>query len=381
MAPKEDNCILSVMMHLYHLYILVVLVGRAYGVEDWTVEVEKCLKNVHYTPQLHFPLKNTRNNDLKSHVVQLSKELRTFQTLERTKQQNFDDPTFGGPSLEEFWIQEFCCDKPLDAFGGYVPLFIQWVTTKMRGRHRELVRVLTTHLSKDILYVTVSNHAFGIKDTGFPIENYPNILVMSAGGNGHIPLPHLKRNIPYQGFDPALRFKYDMSFVGTPRPSGGRKKFLDSIQSERKAVQGGEEVSLRITEKPFLESLTIYNNTLLNLCPRGVGRTSFRLYEVIHVGKLPVYMYSDIPWIPYEGTSADMREFDWVFQNDEAKKVVETARELKAKPAEVTRRLLVLQKLRQSHYTYEGVAHQIRMYLNGGEKTSDLRCHGLPKKG
>ena len=76
-----------------------------------------------------------------------------------------------------------------------------------------------------------------------------------------------------------------------------------------------------------------------------------------------------------------MREFGWVFQNEEAKKVVEMARNLKAMPAEVKRRLLVLKKLRDSHYSYQGVAHQIQLYMNGGENASDLRCHGLPKKG
>lgn len=35
------------------------------------------------------------------------------------------------------------------------------------------------------------------------------------------------------------------------------------------------------------------------LAPRGYGRTSFRLYEAMQMGCVPVYIYDD-PWLPYE---------------------------------------------------------------------------------
>lgn len=34
------------------------------------------------------------------------------------------------------------------------------------------------------------------------------------------------------------------------------------------------------------------------LCPRGYGKTSFRMYEVLRLGILPVYIYDD-PWLPF----------------------------------------------------------------------------------
>lgn len=42
--------------------------------------------------------------------------------------------------------------------------------------------------------------------------------------------------------------------------------------------------------------------TIFNLAPRGFGRASFRLAEIIQIGRIPVYLYDDYPWIPYEGT-------------------------------------------------------------------------------
>jgi hypothetical protein len=37
-----------------------------------------------------------------------------------------------------------------------------------------------------------------------------------------------------------------------------------------------------------------------NLAPRGFGRTSYRLAEIIQIGRIPVYLYDDISWLPYE---------------------------------------------------------------------------------
>ena len=62
------------------------------------------------------------------------------------------------------------------------------------------MNILNSKLHKDVLYITISNHAFGIIQSGINLQKFPNILVLSAGGNGHIPIPHLKRDIPYQPY-------------------------------------------------------------------------------------------------------------------------------------------------------------------------------------
>ena len=39
---------------------------------------------------------------------------------------------------------------------------------------------------------------------------------------------------------------------------------------------------------------------MFNLAPIGMGRASFRLAEIIQLGRIPVYLYEDFPWSPYE---------------------------------------------------------------------------------
>lgn len=49
----------------------------------------------------------------------------------------------------------------------------------------------------------------------------------------------------------------------------------------------------------------ITERSVFCLCPRGYGPTSFRTYEAIALGAIPVYIWSGEPWLPYIG------ELDW----------------------------------------------------------------------
>ena len=45
--------------------------------------------------------------------------------------------------------------------------------------------------------------------------------------------------------------------------------------------------------------------SVFSLCPRGLGPTSFRIYEAMSLGSIPVYIWEKWKWLPYEG------ELDW----------------------------------------------------------------------
>jgi hypothetical protein len=48
----------------------------------------------------------------------------------------------------------------------------------------------------------------------------------------------------------------------------------------------------------------IFVNTTVNskfaLAPRGYGRSSFRFFEILQLGTIPIYIYDDIEWLPYK---------------------------------------------------------------------------------
>jgi hypothetical protein len=87
---------------------------------------------------------------------------------------------------------------------------------------------------------------------------------------------------------------------------------------------------------------------------------------------IPVYVYNDLIWLPYYD-AIDWRSFSYVAQIDQLEDVLERAkRELtKEKVVEMRRKI---RSLYNTHWTAEGVIHQILRLLQTGFSGSDLRC-------
>ena len=50
-------------------------------------------------------------------------------------------------------------------------------------------------------------------------------------------------------------------------------------------------------QNTFLE---VSANSKFALAPRGYGRSSFRFYELLQIGTIPIYIYDDIEWLPFK---------------------------------------------------------------------------------
>ena len=59
-----------------------------------------------------------------------------------------------------------------------------------------------------------------------------------------------------------------------------------------------------VSENDFNNFINITSKSIFCLAPRGYGRSSFRLYEAIQLGSIPVFIYDD-KWCPFED------EIDW----------------------------------------------------------------------
>jgi hypothetical protein len=118
-----------------------------------------------------------------------------------------------------------------------------------------------------------------------------NIVVFGAGGIGDIPIPLLCAPHPVSADDP----KIFASFIGSPKTHPLRGEL------EREFTNRNDCLWVCGTYRP--DQLEFFRanmrDTLFALCPRGYGRTSFRLYEAIQIGCIPVYVY-DTPWLPFE---------------------------------------------------------------------------------
>ena len=97
--------------------------------------------------------------------------------------------------------------------------------TERMKTEEELYLPISRKFRKHVLYLVISQANYGID---FLRLNHPNVLIFSAGGEGDVPIPLIKGEIPFTEIDRSVFPKYDVSFYGSI-DHGHRKKVLDNF--------------------------------------------------------------------------------------------------------------------------------------------------------
>ncbi len=209
-----------------------------------------------------------------------------------------------GKYLEEYFYDYYV--KNIDKFKTtgyeYIPVF--WTELYLGGTHllNDLQQDLN-NLDKSKKYFTVSQH-----DDAPHQQFYPNVIHFSAGGNipNTIPIPLVCGSI--QNIKEITKDIF-CSFVGSitqniPNTWGSvshniRMKMLEVLVNKEEYVLKPKHWSNDIKverQNLFIETTS---RSKFTLCPRGYGATSFRLYEAMQLGSIPVYIYHNKPFIPF----------------------------------------------------------------------------------
>jgi hypothetical protein len=205
---------------------------------------------------------------------------------------------YTGPWIEDYFLAHWLKHAP-DTDVAYLPVF--WTDLFLHAQtHRftpgqrdrftaELRDLLDRTLAGPRCYFTLLEYDHMIWDWhAFP----RNVAVFSAGGWGDVPLPLLKGSPAWSC--PAKDIR--LSFVG--RLDGASD--AGSVRSRMHAALRGHAL---FTAGPQWRE--IMGRSTFSLCPRGLGRASFRLYEALSVGSIPIYLWDDREWLPYRD------EIDW----------------------------------------------------------------------
>jgi len=94
---------------------------------------------------------------------------------------------------------------------------------------------------------------------------------------------------------------------------------------------------------------------VFSLCPRGYGKTSFRINESLNLGAIPVYIY-DEPWIPFED-ELDFNEYGVLLhqgQLDDLDNILKSYNQEK-----INKMLEKGEEVYREYYTYEGCYDKI----------------------
>jgi len=201
---------------------------------------------------------------------------------------------YQGPWIEgffyEYWINNHihnhCTYLPIlfDSFflhsqvHKYTPKQFQYI-------YNQMLQVLQEAIHPDKTYFTIQ----GMYD--FPIwdwHKFPkNVLVFSASGGGDIPIPMLKGSPQFQCPPKEILVSFMGNLGGASNHRNVRQQMYETLKEFAYFDQGSHWRS-------------VMEKSTFTLCPRGLGATSFRLYEAISVGSIPIYIWDDLEWLPYQ---------------------------------------------------------------------------------
>ncbi|OII73186.1 uncharacterized protein cubi_02418 [Cryptosporidium ubiquitum] len=197
----------------------------------------------------------------------------------------------------------------------YVPIF--WTSIQRnkvdlnvkKGWQIEAQNVLNS-LNNETLYFTVLQDAEGFKKSNLKFKSMSNLIVFNAGGATtgfkQIPIPLIKGELQYEGLDAKKDIWLSSTIVKTRFPV--RKKLFETFKFYNVTDEMLDKMisfeTFRNNTNQFIHYQgdrfkQVIQRSIFHLCPRGFGRTSFRLYEAIQLGTIPIYIWDDVNWIPY----------------------------------------------------------------------------------
>lgn len=200
-----------------------------------------------------------------------------------------------GKYLEDYFFDFYIKNKEQFDAKGRTLIPVSWTTLYVENTPIDIQDYID-QLDPNGAYFTVVQHDDGVR------QRLPaNTLVFEAGGLGNgIPIPLVCSplpNVQMNDYRPIF-----CSFVGSL--THPLRKSLYNIYGDLGYGFPPYEFSVQqwtqnVNTDKLKEFVDITNRSIFAFAPRGYGATSFRLYEIMQLGAIPVYV-SDKHWLPWQ---------------------------------------------------------------------------------
>lgn len=198
-----------------------------------------------------------------------------------------------GKYLEDYFFEFFLRNKEQFDKKNRILLPISWTTLYVQNQNLDIQKYLNVLDPKDS-YIVISQHDEGIKQ-----KLPPNTIHFGAGGlGGGIPIPLICSPIPYEY---KIEKEKDVfcSFVGSMTHSIRMKLYDTFAENSNFYFTRPKEWKQSVSDDELRAFCEITIRSKFALAPRGYGLSSFRLYEILQLGAIPVYV-SDHHWLPFQ---------------------------------------------------------------------------------
>lgn len=226
----------------------------------------------------------------------------------------------------------------------YVPVFWTdyYVRYGLKKKHDEIQNFINRNIRPDKKYFTIVQNDDGI------LEKVPkNILIFSAGGKGDIPIPLIKGDLGPVERKRDIQCSFMGPLEGPHNITGVKSKMYDMLKDRK---------GFYFSRGTMPEFIDIMSRSVFTLCPRGYGRSSFRLYEAMALGSIPIYIWDDMEWLPYK----DKLNWDEFSIRINVKDIGNLPGIIDAHtPEEIRRKQEKIKELHAEYFTYEATCKQI----------------------
>lgn len=199
------------------------------------------------------------------------------------------------------WLDSYFDRHIKESVDGWTLVPIYW-NALGRQRFREGLAWFEAHRNADENYFTIVLDAVGLPYA-------PEGLLVFGASNGHVHIPLCPRSIQPAGLQKTLEW----NFVGSIA------RHVDYRGIRRRAIQACRSIKPNVVQcqpVPFKEYCDTMESSAFTLAPRGFGPTSFRLYESMAVGSVPIYVWTETLVLPYQD-EVDWDELSVVIRMDE----------------------------------------------------------------
>lgn len=217
---------------------------------------------------------------------------------------NHENPPNNKIIFEEYFAQRFLSEKPeIDREYLEVCWTNYYVGKNYCNDDMSDLQNYLDALDRSKKYFTVCQWDDGIVNNVEGLDLY----VFSSGGIGDYAYP--LNCLPHPNLEGSNFQKHILcSFVGAIYGRHKVREIMDKILRQKIGVFISERLS-------FEDFYSVMQRSLFALCPRGYGKTSFRICEALQLDAIPVYIYDD-PWIPFED-ELDFEEYGVLCHVDE----------------------------------------------------------------
>ena len=216
-------------------------------------------------------------------------------------------PFKNGLYLEEYFLQKVNTEN-IQLKRKYIPAL--WTNFQIEGWFQHKTNEMQQILNKWFLENSSENGYFTIVqyDDG-PKLNIPENTIVYGSCHGNIPIPliyedknNTLENISKKTFnDKNILCSFVGNITSNHTLPNVRQEMFNILKNNLnfKLINSGgwsPEVNTNLQEI-FIET-TI--NSKFALAPRGYGRSSFRFFECFQLGTIPIYIWNDTNWLPFQ---------------------------------------------------------------------------------